>query len=90
MTCEEIKPLLQQYVDNELDEQATLVIDNHIETCKICSDAVDIILADPQYQMTKTQENGLLAMARIASLTDEEIESVIERVHRKAKELDFE
>lgn len=39
MTCEEARPLIDAYLDRELDLNTALGMERHLETCSVCSDA---------------------------------------------------
>ena len=39
MTCEEARPLIDAYLDRELDLSTALGMERHLETCPVCSDA---------------------------------------------------
>lgn len=45
MTCEEFRPLLEIYVDGELDAAHALQIEKHLESCSTCAARVNVLQA---------------------------------------------
>ncbi|HEU5080963.1 MAG TPA: anti-sigma factor [Opitutaceae bacterium] len=43
MTCEEFRPLLEVYVDGELDAAHTLQIEKHAEACPTCGERIRVL-----------------------------------------------
>lgn len=48
MNCGEVKNLIQLYMDNELDARNTLDVQQHMESCSVCSRLLDVYLKQDQ------------------------------------------
>ena len=46
MKCQECEPLIEEYLDGELDRRATESVRAHLSTCAACAEARDAIVAE--------------------------------------------
>ena len=66
ITCDVVKDLIPLYVDDALSNDSKLLVEEHLQTCKVCSDYYDAMKEDFLHSSTteKREENAIKSIRK--------------------------